>query len=275
MIEVKHLTKRYGGHTAVSDLSFTIEPGQIYGFLGPNGAGKSTTMNIITGCLAATEGSVTIDGHDIYAEPLEAKRCIGYLPEQPPLFGDMTPYEYLCFVAEAKGVSDDLIDRQVKEAMQVTDILSVKDRLIRNLSKGYRQRVGIARALAAEGIIEAAHQCAGLIHLFQHSQEVLGLLGGHLTVKVEDAQGIHAKGGHQPGPLSPYQHRPMDPYQLFTEPVAVSHGDGSHSGVPLQKYLSAVTQGRAGLESTKAGDPGAPGGRLTHPSGGLSGVVHV
>ena len=147
LIEVQNLTKVYGNKTAVENVSFKIRNGRIYGLLGPNGAGKSTTMNIMTGCLSPTEGTVLINGYDICDQPIEAKRQIGYLPEQPPLFGDMTPAEYLSFVAEAKGVSDDLIDRQVKEAMQVTDILSVKDRLIRNLSKGYRQRVGIAQAI--------------------------------------------------------------------------------------------------------------------------------
>ena len=147
LIEVQNLTKVYGSKTAVENVSFKIRNGRIYGLLGPNGAGKSTTMNMMTGCLSPTEGTVLINGYDICDQPIEAKRQIGYLPEQPPLFGDMTPAEYLTFVAEAKGVSDDLIDRQVKEAMQVTDILSVKDRLIRNLSKGYRQRVGIAQAI--------------------------------------------------------------------------------------------------------------------------------
>ena len=147
MIEVKGLTKKYGAHTAVDNVSFKIRNGHIYGLLGPNGAGKSTTMNIIAGCLSPTDGTVLINGYDICDQPIEAKRQIGYLPEQPPLFGDMTPFEYLCFVAEAKGVKDDLIDRQVKEAMTVTDILPVKDRLIRNLSKGYRQRVGIAQTM--------------------------------------------------------------------------------------------------------------------------------
>ena len=147
MIEVQNLTKVYGGKTAVENVSFKIRNGRIYGLLGPNGAGKSTTMNIIAGCLSPTEGTVLINGYDICDQPTEAKRQIGYLPEQPPLFTDMTPAEYLTFVAEAKGVADDLIDRQVKEAMTVTDLLSVKDRLIRNLSKGFRQRVGIAQAM--------------------------------------------------------------------------------------------------------------------------------
>lgn len=147
MIEVKHLTKRYGSHTAVRDLSFTIEKGVIYGFLGPNGAGKSTTMNIITGCLGATDGEVRIDGHSILEEPMQAKRRIGYLPEQPPLYMDMTPEEYLRFVMNAKRVPREEQNRQLLRVMNQTKLLEVKDRLIRNLSKGYRQRVGIAQAL--------------------------------------------------------------------------------------------------------------------------------
>ena len=147
MIEVQNLTKVYGANKALDNVSFKIRNGHIYGLLGPNGAGKSTTMNIIAGCLAPTDGTVLINGYDVCDQPIEAKRQIGYLPEQPPLFADMTPYEYLCFVAEAKGVSSDVLERQVKEAMTVTDILSVKNRLIRNLSKGYRQRVGIAQAM--------------------------------------------------------------------------------------------------------------------------------
>ncbi len=147
MIEVQHLTRRYGTHTAVDDISFKIRNGHIYGLLGPNGAGKSTTMNVIAGCLSPTEGTVLINGYDVCEQPIEAKRQIGYLPEQPPLFTDMTPAEYLTFVAEAKGVKDDLIDRQVKEAMQMTDLVGVKNTLIRNLSKGFRQRVGIAQAV--------------------------------------------------------------------------------------------------------------------------------
>lgn len=147
MIEVRNLTKKYGNFFAVNDISFTIEKGKIYGFLGPNGAGKSTTMNIITGCLSATSGSVLIDGEDIFENPLEAKRRIGYLPELPPLYTEMTPAEYLAFIAEAKGVGYEETPRQVKEVMELTQISHVADRLIRNLSKGYRQRVGIAQAL--------------------------------------------------------------------------------------------------------------------------------
>ena len=150
MIEVSHLTKRYGGHTAVSNLSFTIEKGQIYGFLGPNGAGKSTTMNIMTGCLAASEGEVRIDGHDIFEEPQQAKRLIGYLPEQPPLYLDRTPREYLTFVGRAKGIKDKALPEQISRVMEVTQITDVADRLIKHLSKGYRQRVGIAQALLGD-----------------------------------------------------------------------------------------------------------------------------
>ena len=147
MIEVKHLTKTYGRHTAVSDLSFTVEKGQIYGFLGPNGAGKTTTMSIMTGCLAATSGEVKIDGHDIFEEAREAKKLIGYLPEQPPLYLDRTPREYLAFVGRAKGVPAAELNGQIQSILRTAQIEDVKDRLIRNLSKGYRQRVGIAQAL--------------------------------------------------------------------------------------------------------------------------------
>ena len=147
MIEIEHLTKRYGDHTAVSDLSFTVDSGQIYGFLGPNGAGKSTTMNIMTGCLSATEGAVRIDGHDIFEEPEQAKRLIGYLPEQPPLYMNETPEEYLRFVGEAKGLRGTELERQIDEVIRQTGIEGVARRRISALSKGYKQRVGIAQAL--------------------------------------------------------------------------------------------------------------------------------
>ena len=147
MISVKHLTKCYGEFTAVDDLSFEIDEGHVYGFLGPNGAGKSTTMNIITGCLSATSGQVTIDGHDIFEEPKEAKRAIGYLPEIPPLYVDMTVYEYLKFVAELKKLDRKKRKEMIADAMDMTGITEVKNRLIKNLSKGYRQRVGFAQAL--------------------------------------------------------------------------------------------------------------------------------
>ena len=147
MIEVSNLTKKYGDHIAVDHLSFRVEKGQIYGFLGPNGAGKSTTMNIITGYLAATEGTVTIDGKDIQKDPEEAKRAIGYLPELPPLYVDMTVREYLEFVAELKKVPKKERKQQIDEVMKMTQITDMQQRLIRNLSKGYRQRVGLAQAI--------------------------------------------------------------------------------------------------------------------------------
>lgn len=147
MIEVKDLVKRYGNHTAVDHLSFTVEDGQILGFLGPNGAGKSTTMNIITGYLGATEGKVLINGIDIAEEPLKGKKEIGYLPEIPPLYNDMRVKEYLMFVAEIKSVPKAKRKDMIKEVMEMTALTEMEKRLIRHLSKGYRQRVGLAGAL--------------------------------------------------------------------------------------------------------------------------------
>ena len=147
MIEVKNLTKRYGDHLAVDHLNFTVESGKIYGFLGPNGAGKSTTMNIMTGYLGATEGQVLIDGHDILKEPEEAKKNIGYLPEIPPLYMEMTVREYLEFAAELKGIKKDKRESQIEEVIRLAKLRDVENRLIQNLSKGYRQRVGLAQAL--------------------------------------------------------------------------------------------------------------------------------
>ena len=147
MIEVSHLVKKYGSHYAVNDLTFRVDRGQIYGFLGPNGAGKSTTMNIITGYLAPTSGKVKINGYDIQQEPEEAKRCIGYLPEMPPLYADMTVMEYLVFVSELKRVARKQRKDDIQDVMERTGVTEMKDRLIRNLSKGYKQRVGLARAL--------------------------------------------------------------------------------------------------------------------------------
>ena len=147
MIQVEHLTKCYGDFKAVDDLSFEIEEGRVYGFLGPNGAGKSTTMNIMTGCLSATAGHVVIDGYDIFDEPDKAKRLIGYLPEQPPLYMNETPIEYLKFVGEAKGLRGTALTEQIEKVVRQTKIGDVKCRRISALSKGYRQRVGIAQAL--------------------------------------------------------------------------------------------------------------------------------
>ena len=146
MVEIKNLVKNYGNKNAVDDISFSIDEGEVVGFLGPNGAGKSTTMNIITGYLSATSGTVTVGGKDIFNEPLAVKRQIGFLPEQPPLYIDMTVYEYLSFVFELKGC--DFNKREhLNEVMEKVKIADVKDRLIKNLSKGYRQRVGIAQAI--------------------------------------------------------------------------------------------------------------------------------
>lgn len=147
MIEVSHLTKKYGGHLAVDDVSFTVEDGQIYGLLGPNGAGKSTIMNILTGYLSATSGQVTVAGHPLPEEADEAKACVGYLPEQPPLYPEMTVGEYLNFVAELKKVPRAQRKEQVHRAARRTGLEKVRPRLIRSLSKGYKQRVGIAQAL--------------------------------------------------------------------------------------------------------------------------------
>ncbi len=147
MIEVKNLTKKYGNHIAVDNISFKVETGQIYGFLGPNGAGKSTTMNIITGYVAATDGIVTIDGKDIQKEPETAKSKVGYLPELPPLYAEMTVKEYLDFVADLKKIPKDQRESSVRKVMEETHIDDMQGRLIRNLSKGYKQRVGLAEAM--------------------------------------------------------------------------------------------------------------------------------
>ena len=147
MIEVKNLVKRYGNHLAVDHLSFQVDKGQIYGFLGPNGAGKSTTMNIMTGYLASTEGEVLINGMNILEEPEKVKKCIGYLPEQPPLYFDMIVEEYLKFAADLKKIERTKRKEQIEQVMEMTGIADVRERLIRNLSKGYRQRVGLAQAI--------------------------------------------------------------------------------------------------------------------------------
>lgn len=147
VIEVNNLVKRYGTHLAVDHLSFTVEKGQILGFLGPNGAGKSTTMNMLTGYISATEGSIVINGYDMLEEPEEAKKCIGYLPEQPPVYQDMTVKEYLEFVAELKCIPKKERAEQIAYAMEQTMLVDVQKRLIKHLSKGYKQRVGIAQAI--------------------------------------------------------------------------------------------------------------------------------
>lgn len=146
MIEISHLVKRYGTKFAVDDISFSVGSGEIVGFLGPNGAGKSTTMNILTGYLSSTSGTAKVGGIDILEAPYEAKKLIGFLPEQPPLYVDMTVGEYLNFIYDLKRCTLNR-EKHLAEIMEVTKISDVKNRLIKNLSKGYRQRVGIAQAL--------------------------------------------------------------------------------------------------------------------------------
>lgn len=163
MIKVEHLTKYYGELLAVDDLSFEIPDGHVYGFLGPNGAGKSTTMNIMTGCLSPSDGKVSVNGFDILEEPGKAKKCIGYLPEQPPLYTNETPSEYLRFVGEAKGLRGPALTAQIGEVIDETGIGEVRNRLISSLSKGFRQRVGIAQALLGHpGVIILDEPTVGL-----------------------------------------------------------------------------------------------------------------
>lgn len=150
MIEVRNLVKEYDAHLALDHLSFDVEDNQIFGFLGPNGAGKSTTMNILTGYLAPTSGTVTINGYDIIKNPIEAKKCIGYLPELPPVYMDMTPQEYLTFVGEIKGLKKQMLKEEVTHVMEKTGIGDVRNQLIKTLSKGYRQRVGMAQAIMGD-----------------------------------------------------------------------------------------------------------------------------
>ena len=150
MIEVRELTKTYGPHHAIERLSFTVKKGEVVGFLGPNGAGKTTTMKIITGFMAPTEGSVKVAGFDVFENPIEVKRRIGYLPETPPVYGEMTVESYLRFVARLKGVEKGRLSQMVERAIEKTDLGNVRKRLIQNLSKGYRQRVGISQALVSD-----------------------------------------------------------------------------------------------------------------------------
>lgn len=147
MIEVTNLTKKYGQHTAVNSISFTVDDGEIIGFLGPNGAGKSTTMNMITGYISSTDGTVKVDGYDILEQPEQAKKRIGYLPELPPLYLDMSVEEYLNFVADLNSVKKSEKKKEVETVMEVTKITDMRKRLIKNLSKGYKQRVGLSQAL--------------------------------------------------------------------------------------------------------------------------------
>ena len=161
MIEVKNLVKRYGNHLALDNVSFTIQKGEVVGFLGPNGAGKSTTMNIITGYLSSTEGDVLVDGVSVLEQPEKAKQKIGYLPELPPLYTDMTVNEYLSFVCDLKGVPAKQKEETLARVTKQARISDVRKRLIRNLSKGYKQRVGIARAFVAKPKVIFADEPTG------------------------------------------------------------------------------------------------------------------
>ena len=196
MIEISNLVKKYGDHMAVDHLSLTVEPGKIYGLLGPNGAGKSTTMNIVTGYIGADGGTVKINGYDIFAQPEEAKKCIGYLPEIPPLYVDMTVYEYLKFVAELKKLDRKKRKEMIADAMDMTGITEVKNRLIKNLSKGYRQRVGFAQALLGYpeiivldepigGVDPAAREVILDTILENYSPEQTILIATHLIADIE------------------------------------------------------------------------------------------
>jgi len=149
MIEVRNLTKSYGGNLAIQSLNFQVKQGEVVGFLGPNGAGKSTTMKILTGFMAPTSGQALIDGYDVFQNPLEVKKRIGYLPETPPVYGDMRVRDYLHYVAELKGVPRQDLEKNISHAIEKTNLGSVEKRLIQNLSKGFRQRVGIAQALVS------------------------------------------------------------------------------------------------------------------------------
>lgn len=185
MIEVKNLTKMYDGHLAVDHLNFTMEEGRIYGFLGPNGAGKSTTMNMLTGYLAPTEGSITINGFDILEDPEEARKCIGYLPELPPLYMDMTVLEYLKFAAGLKKLPKKEMSGAIEEALKVSGTQEVKDRLIRNLSKGFKQRVGLAQAiLGFPDIIILDEPTVGLdpIQMIEMRDTIRNLAKGHTVL---------------------------------------------------------------------------------------------
>lgn len=185
MIEVKNLTKKYGNHTAVDHLTFTVEDGIIYGFLGPNGAGKSTTMNMMTGYLAATEGSVSINGYDILNDTTEAKKQIGYLPELPPLYQDMTVMEYLDFVCNLKKISKADKAADISDAIQKTMLSDVQNRLIKNLSKGYKQRVGLAQSLLGNpSVIILDEPSVGLDpkQIIEIREVIKGLKGEHTVI---------------------------------------------------------------------------------------------
>ncbi|MCX4321642.1 MAG: ABC transporter ATP-binding protein [Lachnospiraceae bacterium] len=185
MIQVENLVKRYGGHAAVDGMSFTVEEGKIYGFLGPNGAGKTTTMNVMTGYIAADGGTVVIDGHDILKEPIAAKACIGYLPEMPPLYPDMTVREFLLFAAELKKVPKAERKRRVTDLEERLSLTEMSCRLIKNLSKGYKQRVGLAQALVGNPkVLILDEPMVGLDpkQIIEMRDLIKGLAGDHTVI---------------------------------------------------------------------------------------------
>ena len=185
MIEVQHLTKRYGPFTAVNDVSFTVGAGEILGFLGPNGAGKTTTMRIITGYMPATEGTVSVAGHDVFASPIEAKKRTGYLPETPPLYPDMTVRDYVTFVARIKGVPSRDVRGRVDDVMKRTHIADMASRHCGKLSKGYKQRVGLAQALIHNpDVLVLDEPTAGLDpkQIIESRQLIKDLGGNHSVV---------------------------------------------------------------------------------------------
>jgi ABC-2 type transport system ATP-binding protein len=185
VIEVQNLTKRYGPFTAVSDLSFRVERGEILGFLGPNGAGKTTTMRILTGYMPATEGKAIVAGFDIFDQPIEAKRRIGYLPETPPLYPDMTVRDYLTFVAKIKGVPASERKTRVGTVMEKTRVADMAERLCARLSKGYKQRVGLAQALIHNpDVLVLDEPTAGLDpkQIIETRELIKGLAGDHTIV---------------------------------------------------------------------------------------------
>ena len=185
MIEVQHLTKRYGPVTAVDDISFTVERGEILGFLGPNGAGKTTTMRVLTGYMPPTEGKAFVAGYDVMEKPIEAKRRIGYLPETPPLYPELTVREYLSFVAKIKGVPRGERKARVEEMMRKTHVDDVANRHCGKLSKGYRQRVGLAQALMHNpDVLILDEPTAGLDpkQIIETRQLIRGLAGDHTII---------------------------------------------------------------------------------------------
>ena len=249
MIEVRSLVKRYGSRLAVDHLDFTVEDGQIFGFLGPNGAGKSTTMNIMTGYIGATEGDVLVDGHSITREPELAKRSIGYLPEQPPLYTDMTVEEYLRFAAGLKKVPRPERNEQVDQVMDMTGTFSVRGRLIRNLSKGYKQRVGLGQALLGfPKVLILDEPTVGLDpkQILEMRTLVRRLAKDHTVI------------------LS--SHILSEIQEMCDHLLIIHHGKKVAAGAPDQ--LERELAGAPALEVTLRADPAAASGLLS----GLSGV---